>query len=116
VLGDGLTILEASRHTNKLRRGHLRGNEFTIKIRDIDPIMAPRVWRQLRELERRGVPDYFGSQRFGYRTNNHRLGWCVIKGAWQELIDELLGARGSIFPEHQRERRAQYDAGEWQSA
>ena len=35
---DGLNLLWSDRHTNKLRRGHLQGNRFSIRIRDIDPL------------------------------------------------------------------------------
>src|SRR5437870_5416278 len=32
--GEGLRVLRVSRHTNKLRPGHLRGNRFRILVRD----------------------------------------------------------------------------------
>ena len=32
-----LKVLYADRHRNKLRLGHLAGNRFTIKMRDVDP-------------------------------------------------------------------------------
>lgn len=115
-VAEGVEIIDASRHGNKLRRGHLRGNEFTIKLREVDPVYAPRVLRMLRLLASRGVPDYFGAQRFGYRANNHLLGWALLQRDWQALLDELLGSRGSAFPDHQRERREQYDAGHYREA
>ena len=62
---DRLRILWAKRHGNKLRRGHLVGNRFSIRVRDVDPAEAPRVLRMLGRLERLGVPNYFGPQRFG---------------------------------------------------
>src|ERR1700730_12776569 len=42
--GDGIKVLRISRHTNKLRPGHLHGNRFRILIRepvavDVNPIM-----------------------------------------------------------------------------
>lgn len=106
-----LSVLWATRHENKLRRGHLVGNRFVIRIRQLDPLRAPAIHRQLRALEASGIPDYFGYQRFGYRRNGHRLGLLVLVEAWQELLGELLGAGGSPFPEHQRERREAFDAG-----
>ena len=38
-----LTIQWAARHGNKLRIGHLKGNRFAIKIREVDPssVVAP---------------------------------------------------------------------------
>ncbi|HMN95794.1 MAG TPA: tRNA pseudouridine(13) synthase TruD [Phycisphaerales bacterium] len=106
-----ILVLDAARHENKLRRGHLAGNHFAIRIRQIDPTRAPSILRQLRALSDGGIPDYFGYQRFGYRRNGHRLGLCVLAEAWEALLAELLGASGSPFPAHQRERREAFDAG-----
>lgn len=108
-----IDVLWAKRHLNKLRRGHLVGNRFSIRIRETDPLKAPAVLRQLRTLERVGVPNYYGFQRFGYRTNTHLLGWHLVRSDWQAALDELLGATGSEFPERQREGRELYDAGEF---
>ena len=107
---DRLAILWRKRHANKIRRGHLAGNRFSIRIRKLDPIRSPMVWRGLRTLERDGVPDYYGVQRFGYRRNTYRLGRHILNGDPQALLDELLGT-GFPFPEHQRRARELYDAG-----
>ena len=55
-------LVEHGRHGNKLRMGHLRGNRFTIRMHgDVDATaLAVRAGR----IER-GVPNYFGAQRFG---------------------------------------------------
>lgn len=108
---DRLGVLWAVRHVNKLRRGHLAGNRFVIRIRRIDPLAAPSIWRRLQELARRGAPNYFGLQRFGYRLNNQRLGAMLLRQDWRAIVEELLGAQGSPFPEHQRARREAFDAG-----
>ncbi len=113
---DRVHILWARRHGNKLRRGHLAGNRFVIRIRDIDPLAVPQVHRRLIELERTGVPDYYGSQRFGYRHNNHRLAALLIQEDWTGLLDELLGSRGSWFPPYQLDRRQRYDSGDFKGA
>ena len=105
-------VVWADWHQNKLRRGHLVGNRFSIRIRDLDPIQAPIVWRGLRELEQRGVPNHYGTQRFGYRRNTHRLGAMVLRRDWNALAEELLGAKGSWFPAHQRSQREAFDAGD----
>jgi tRNA pseudouridine13 synthase len=116
VPNDRIKVLWADRHTNKIKRGHLAGNRFSIRIRDVDPAAAPRVDRMLRRLERHGIPSYFGPQRFGYRHNSHILGLAMLKGDWEGLLRELLGATGSPFPEHQRERRELFDQGEYDRA
>ncbi|GMU46910.1 MAG: hypothetical protein AMXMBFR26_16920 [Porticoccaceae bacterium] len=67
---DGLDaeILSRQRHRTKLRRGMHAGNRFRIRLRavagDREAIAA-----RLRQLAQ-GVPNYFGSQRFGIAGNN----------------------------------------------
>lgn len=111
-----IRVLWSARHRNKLRRGHLEGNRFSIRIRDVDPLKAPHVKRILARLQRDGVPNYFGFQRFGYRRNNHLLGAAMLRGQWDALLAELLGTTGSAFPEYQRQRRELFDAGRYAEA
>ncbi len=113
---DRIHALWADRHTNKLRRGHLLGNRFSIRIREVDPLHAPRAMQTLRTLEKVGVPNYFGDQRFGYRRNNHLLGAMLLAGQFDELLEELLGTEGTPFPEYQRERRELYKQGRYAEA
>ena len=111
-----INVLWARRHTNKIRRGHLRGNRFSIRIREVDPLSITAVKRCLDQLQQTGMPNYFGVQRFGYRCNNQILGAAIVRKDWQGLLDELLGATGTPFPEYQRERRALYDQGQYTEA
>jgi tRNA pseudouridine13 synthase len=67
-VGGEFEVLAATPHTRKLPRGALAGNEFTVRIRTVHgdgarlaALIAPR----LAEIGRRGVPNYFGPQRFG---------------------------------------------------
>ena len=113
---DRMNVLWSAWHRNKLRLGHLAGNRFSIRIRDTDPLKAPLALRTLRILEREGVPNYFGSQRFGYRRNNHMLGARYLVGDWRGLLANLLGTAGAPFPEYQRERRELFDAGRYEEA
>jgi tRNA pseudouridine13 synthase len=111
-----LVVMWAKRHGNKLRRGHLRGNRFVIRIRGVDPMQVRTVQRRMQELAQQGIPDYFGEQRFGYRMNNQVIGRHFARGEWRELLDEMLGSRGAPFPPHQMEVRELYDRGEYQAA
>ncbi len=111
-----VTVLWAAWHRNKLRRGHLAGNRFVVRIRRIDPLAAPTLWRRLQVLEQRGAPNHFGPQRFGYRGNTHRLGAILLRQDWEGVLAELLGAKGSWFPEHQRRYREAFDAGDYELA
>jgi len=111
-----LTVLWAKRHTNKIKRGHLAGNSFSIKIRDVDPLRAPFIAKLLNTLKQLGIPNYFGEQRFGYRTNNHLIGALIIRCEWKKVLDEMLGTKGSKYPEFQQTSREFYDAGEFELA
>lgn len=64
-------ILEAEPHSRKLPRGALAGNRFTIRIRDVDPnSLAGPLDARIAQLALRGVPNYFGPQRFGREGAN----------------------------------------------
>lgn len=65
----GMRVLETALHGNKLGVGHLKGNRFRILIRGASSVAVPDPLSSARailaELEARGVPNYFGPQRFG---------------------------------------------------
>ncbi|MHC5162320.1 MAG: tRNA pseudouridine(13) synthase TruD [Planctomycetota bacterium] len=96
-----LKILDITRHTNKLKVGHLAGNRFTIRLRNLNcPVQeVVAVAEQiLKTLTAKGVPNYFGPQRFGYRGDSHLLGAAVIKKNTQDFFDILLG-RPELAPD-----------------
>lgn len=68
--GEGVTVLEVSRHNNKLRTGHLRANRFTLRLTGVAPEHDARVSAVLEHLQQHGLPHYFGSQRFGHGGRN----------------------------------------------
>lgn len=76
-LGEGATILEATRHNNKLRTGHLIGNHFRITLVSSAPFDVGRAERIRTFLEEKGLPNYFGPQRFGHQGRNleNALSW-----------------------------------------
>jgi tRNA pseudouridine13 synthase len=86
-----LSALWADMHTNKLRVGHLRGNRFSIRIRGVRAIDARAALRVVDRLEREGVPNMLGEQRFGARANNHELARLDLLERNGEMLDTLLG-------------------------
>ncbi len=69
VEGDGFAVLSAAAHSRKLRRGALSGNAFTLVLREVvaDPV---ELAARLEAVVTRGVPNYFGPQRFGREGSN----------------------------------------------
>ncbi len=82
VIADGVEILDVSRHRNKLRTGHLRGNRFNLRIRSTKvrgEVLEDAVDTVSRALEEEGLPNYYGSQRFGDGGSTLRAGWKWLK-------------------------------------
>ena len=87
-----ISVLWARRHRNKLRLGHLAGNRFAVKIRDVNPTDVVKLQPVLDVLQKRGMPNYFGEQRFGYRHNNDQFGAALIRDDAQGVLKLLLGS------------------------
>ncbi len=81
VAGEGFRVLEAKRHGNKLRTGHLRGNRFRLRIRGGLPDAAARARAIAAALAARGLPNFYGPQRFGRAGDNALLGRLLLQGA-----------------------------------
>jgi tRNA pseudouridine13 synthase len=86
-----LKVLWARLHRNKLRVGHLRGNRFRIWVRDVQPNCGPLVDQIFAVLLLRGVPNYFGPQRFGNRGDAHRIGRAFLLRDDAAAIRRILG-------------------------
>jgi len=84
-------ILDTQRHTNKLRLGHLAGNRFTICLRRVGAGVLPKTEVILDKLQRCGVPNRFGEQRYGILGNSALLGHLLLTGGYEEFCRELLG-------------------------
>ncbi len=84
-------VLWVDRHTDRIRRGQLKGNRFSIRIRGIEISRVRDAKRSLEALETQGVPNRVGPQRFGYLRTNHLVGRAMILGEMQAAIDVLLG-------------------------
>lgn len=74
----GLRVLEVSRHANKLRAGHVRANRFSIAVAGGDLLRARAA---AEALLARGLPNFFGPQRFGSEGRNAEVGRAILAGA-----------------------------------
>lgn len=78
----GIRLLEVSRHGNKLRTGHLRGNRFILKLRGVDPSRLGDLEQTMAWLSAHGAPQFYGTQRFGRGGDNveRAKAWIVDGG------------------------------------
>jgi len=88
--GDGIHVLKISRHTNKLKSGHLHGNRFRILVREPDAASAERLPPILDRLRAEGLPNYYGSQRFGRNGETATLGMEMLTGAKPGVRNSFL--------------------------
>ncbi len=89
-------VLEAHAHTRKLPRGALAGNTFNIRIRDVTVCDADLASR-LELIRTRGVPNYFGPQRFGRDGSNLARLDTAARLRPQERGFVLSAARSLLF-------------------
>ena len=114
-----LKILDVTRHTNKLKVGHLKGNRFCIRLRNLNrPAQeaVPIATEIMEILSTKGVPNYFGPQRFGYRGDSHLLGGAVIKKNTQDFFDILLGRPELVPNDEYIPARKLYEQGQYEEA
>ncbi len=104
--GQGLRVLDAQWHARKLPRGALAGNRFVLTLREVEGDVAA-IEARLRAIAARGVPNYFGEQRFGRGGDNVSKALSMFAGrrvpreerghllsaARSELFNRVLGAR-----------------------
>lgn len=112
---DRARVLWVDLHENKLQRGHLSGNRFSIKVRGVDPLRVRHAKASLDLLARVGIPNRFGEQRFGYLMNNHLVGRALILGDHQHALDLILSPKQGA-PKGSVDSRAAYAAGEFETA
>lgn len=95
----GVEVVSATRHNRKLKRGAHRGNHFRIRLRDVRGDLAA-IDARLAAIGARGVPNYFGEQRFGRDGGNVALAEALFEG--RRLPREQRGialsaARSELF-------------------
>lgn len=100
VKGDGFEVIAASRHRRKLKRGALKGNSFDIVVRDFTG-SADALARRVQQIATRGVPNYFGPQRFGHELGNLKRAVAMFAGvAIHDRFERgfaLSAARSAVF-------------------
>lgn len=138
-----IRVIRAARHPRKLRRGWHAGNQFRVLLRppgdtgpqDSDGVddwarrNLDRVRDTLGTLADRGVPNYYGPQRFGTRGDTWAVGRALARERWDEAAaliagrplrpgDSDIDASEGIFPDSGEILRARelFDEGRYGEA
>ncbi|HUR53102.1 MAG TPA: tRNA pseudouridine(13) synthase TruD [Gemmataceae bacterium] len=85
---DNVRVLKTTRHTNKLKPGHLKGNRFRILVREAsNPEAATAILDRIRS---HGMPNFYGPQRFGRDGGTVDLGMKCLAGKAPRRIRPFL--------------------------
>ncbi|AGN85518.1 tRNA pseudouridine(13) synthase TruD [Enterobacter sp. R4-368] len=109
---EGCKVLEYARHKRKLRLGALQGNAFTLVLREISD--RADVDARLQAIVEKGVPNYFGAQRFGIGGSNLQgaLRWAQSDAPVRDRNKRsfwLSAARSALFNQIVSERLKKTD-------
>ncbi|MFO0935275.1 MAG: tRNA pseudouridine(13) synthase TruD [Gemmataceae bacterium] len=88
--GDGMAVLKVSRHGNKLKPGHLKGNRFRILIREANRQHAESAEKTIAKIRAEGLPNYYGPQRFGRGGETAEIGFRVLNGQQRQRLRPFL--------------------------
>lgn len=87
-------VTPIARDSKPINLGHLKGNRFTIALRDVEirsDADRANVEEAAQSLRRRGFINYFGMQRFGSGVSpTHITGFALLRGDYKEVCRRLL--------------------------
>lgn len=103
---EDMTVTHSAWHNRKLPRGALAGNRFVLVLREVAGERA-LIEERLRQIAARGLPNWFGEQRFGRGGDNvesalsmfagrrvrHDQRSILLSAARSELFNRVLAAR-----------------------
>ena len=92
-------VLEVIRNARKLRRGTLTGNHFQLTVREFD-VDPSTLDTRMQSILEQGVPNYFGSQRFGRGGSNLNSALQMFGGRRvkrEQRSHYLSAARSMLF-------------------
>ncbi|MGZ8217596.1 tRNA pseudouridine(13) synthase TruD [Methylomagnum sp.] len=105
---ESIRVLDVARNNRKLKKGAAFGNRFELTVRELAGDRAA-LEQRLSQIAEQGVPNYFGSQRFGWdgqnlerarelfdgtagRMDPHKRG-IYLSAARSEIFNQLLARR-----------------------
>jgi len=99
---ESIKVIQSTRNIKKLKRGSILNNHFEIVLRDIQGNLST-LEHKVEQINQKGVPNYFGAQRFGKNENNlisaKKLFNNNIKCSRSQKSLYLSAARSFLFNE-----------------
>ena len=97
-----IKILDSTLHNEKLNIGDLEGNRFKINLHEVELEELNQIQRVIKQVSRKGMPNYFGYQRFGkdvdenfQKAKNIVYGETIVKD--KKLSKMLISSYQSTF-------------------
>src|SRR4030042_5884330 len=78
------------KNNKKIKTGDLKGNRFTITVRNIQKGDTPGFYSRAKTIPEIGVPNYFDSQRFGSVIHNEFIAKYLIQKNYEQAVKIFL--------------------------
>jgi tRNA pseudouridine13 synthase len=108
----GINVISVVRHRNKLKLGHLAGNRFRIRVGEVGRDALEKAEDILSVLRKRGVPNFFGLQRYGVQGNYPLVGRALLRGDYKAVVDGIMGDPQAVQDERWKNAIAAYLQGD----
>ncbi len=109
---DRIKILKIVRASRPYTSQDIWGNRFTITIRNLQN--TDNIEECIRQIKERGLPNYYGYQRFGLqRPNTHIIGKLIVLRKFEEALREFIGRPWSEETEEISKARELFLKGEY---
>lgn len=119
-----IKILQSFKHNEKIKIGDLKGNRFKIVLKDIVPDELHSFYRALSTIQKHGLPNYFGYQRFGKQNDfekakavaygdlyiqNHNLKKFLTAAYQSYLFNGWLAKRVELSKKHNSKKLVKFE-------
>ncbi|HHD82302.1 MAG TPA: tRNA pseudouridine(13) synthase TruD, partial [Campylobacterales bacterium] len=87
-----IEILEKQYSKFPIKVGQLKGNNFSIILKNVSPIQKEQIEKVAKKMSQEGIPNYYGYQRFGEDNKSYLQGKEIahsgkkLKGAKEKLL------------------------------
>ena len=69
-----IKLISHTLHNNKLKLGHLKGNNFFVRLKRVNQVDSVKLANVIDKITKNGFGNFFGFQRFGINGDNYLLG------------------------------------------